>query len=54
MEKIIIMAIIGLIAFTVKVIIDLYASIVAIRKDKSVLQIQNNKEKEYEFIKGLH
>ncbi|WP_293785664.1 hypothetical protein [uncultured Pedobacter sp.] len=45
---------IALIFFMAKTLIDFYALISVIKKDKTVLSQPNDLEKNYEFIKGLH
>jgi len=40
--------------FTAKTLIDLYALISMLKKDKEMLLKENELETEYEFIKGLH
>lgn len=45
---------IALIVFLVKAVIDLYALLSIVRKDKSILSQANERERNYEFIKGLH
>lgn len=45
---------VGLLVFLVKAVIDLYALLSMVRKDKEILTQDNEKDNKYEFIKGLH
>ncbi|WP_221302028.1 hypothetical protein [Pedobacter cryoconitis] len=45
---------VALLVFLLKAVIDLYALLSMVRKDKQIISQDNEKEVEYEFIKGLH
>lgn len=45
---------IAIVVFLVKTVIDLYGLLSLLRKDKKLLSEPNDKEKDYELIKGLH
>ncbi|SER88371.1 hypothetical protein [Pedobacter rhizosphaerae] len=45
---------VAIIVFLVKITIDFYALVALVKKDNNILLQPNEKEKEYEFIKGLY
>ncbi len=54
MEIYVIAFAIAFLFFTAKSLIDLYALISILKKDKAILSQDNELDAEYEFIKGLH
>ncbi|MFM7024031.1 MAG: hypothetical protein ACKOXB_13755 [Flavobacteriales bacterium] len=50
----VVLLVLGLAAFVVKSVIDAYSYMALLSKDELLLQAENKKEKEYEFIKGMY
>lgn len=54
MNSILIVIILGMIAYIIKALIDINSLALQFIKDKEVTKIQNEMEKNYQFIKGLY
>jgi hypothetical protein len=54
MTTILIAVILGMIAYIIKALIDINSLVLIIIKDKEVVNIPNDFEKKYQFIKGLY
>ena len=54
MTTFIVAFIIGLVAFLIKLTIDLYAFMTIVRKEPAVLVQKNSLYKNYQFLKGLY
>lgn len=54
MTTILILIILGLVVYIGKALIDINALVLMITKDKEVVKIPNELEKNYQFIKGLY
>lgn len=54
MTTILISVILGLIAYIIKLLIDINVLVLQITKDKEVIKIFNEFENKYQFIKGLY
>ena len=54
MTTILIIVILGMIAYIIKALIDINSLVLMITKDKEVIKIPNELEKKYQFIKGLY
>lgn len=54
MNSILIAIILAIAAYSIKALIDINALILRIIKDKEVNKTPNDKEKNYQFIKGLY
>jgi hypothetical protein len=54
MTTILITVILGMVAYITKSLIDTNALLLQITKDKEVIKVPNDLEKNYQFIKGLY
>lgn len=54
MVTILIIGILGMIAYILKALIDINVLVLLIAKDKEVIKIPNELDKNYQFIKGLY